>query len=295
MSPETEPLRRVPKPAPELDAEGEVDFGRYARAVLGKWWLLVLGVAIGGMLGFLYGQGGGSTYQAQATVYLGQPLSPAGTPLTTLASDPSGVATLARSQAIVNEVAAEVGMPARRLRLGITAALLGERNRQATSVALVGITVRGNDADNVEDAANLIAERVVTASSTFADTKVETLQQRLDGLQAQLESVTSRLDSLAASLEGSTAGSATEQLLQTNLLAVLEQQRADLTDRVFATEQLLDAAEEVERARVVTPAASTQVDARNTRTSTLVGAFLGLVLAALAALLWAPVSRLRAT
>ena len=74
MSPETEPLRRVPKPAPELDVEGEVDFGRYARAVLGKWWLLVLGVAIGGGLGFLYGQGGGSTYQAQATVYLGQPL-----------------------------------------------------------------------------------------------------------------------------------------------------------------------------------------------------------------------------
>ena len=75
----------------------------------------------------------------------------------------------------------------------------------------------------------------------------------------------------------------------------LEQQRADLTDRVFGTEQLLDAAEEVERARVVTPAASTKVDARNTRTSTLVGAFLGLVLAALAALLWAPVSRLRAS
>ena len=148
MSPETEPLRRVPKPAPELDAEGEVDFGRYARAVLGKWWLLLLGVLVGGALGFLYGQGGGSTYQAQATVYLGQPLSPTGTAVATLASDPSGVATLARSQAIVNDVAAEVGMPARRLRRGITAAILGERNRQTTNVALVGITVRGNNARN---------------------------------------------------------------------------------------------------------------------------------------------------
>ena len=295
MSPETEPLRRVPKPAPELDAEGEVDFGRYARAVLGKWWLLVLGVLIGGGLGFLYGQGGGSTYQAQATVYLGQPLSPTGVAVATLASDPSGVATLARSQAIVNDVAAEVGMPARRLRRGITAAVLGERQRQTTNVALVGITVRGKDAENTEDAANLIAERVVTASSTFADAKVETLQQRLDGLQAQLESVTSRLDTLTASLEGSTAGSSTEQLLQTNLLALLEQQRADLTDRVFATEQLLDAAEEVERARVVTPAAATKVDARSPRTSAVIGAFIGLVLAVLAALFWAPVSRLRAS
>ena len=124
---------------------------------------------------------------------------------------------------------------------------------------------------------------------------METLQQRLDGLQAQLESVTSRLDTVTASLEGSTAGSPTEQLLQTNLLAVLEQQRADLTDRIFATEQLLDAAEELERARVVSPAAATQVDARNARTSAIVGAFLGLVLAALAALLWAPISRLRAS
>jgi hypothetical protein len=295
MSPETEPLRRVPKPAPELDAEGEVDFGRYVRVVLGKWWLLLIGLLVGGALGFLYAQGGASTYQAQATVYLGQPLSPTGTAVATLASDPSGAATLARSQAIVNDVAAEVDMPARKLRRGITAAILGERNRQTTNVALVGISVRGNSARKVENAANLIAERVVAASSTFADAKVDTLQQRLDGLEAQLESVTSRLDTVAASVEEGTAGSSTEQLLQTNLLAVLEQQRADLTDRVFATEQLLDAAEEVERGRVVSPAAATQVNARNTKTSTVVGAFLGLVLASLVALLWAPVSRLRAS
>lgn len=294
MSPDSEPLRRVPAPAQELDAESDVDFGRYARAVLGKWWLLLLGAVVGGALGFLYGQTGGSTYQAQATVYLGQPLSSSGTAVATLASDPSGVATLARSQAIVNEVSAEVGIPPRRLRRAISSAVLGERNRQTTNVALIGITVRGSDPQRVEDAANLIAERVVAAASTYADAKIETLQRRLEGLQAQLDALEQRLAEVAASAEAGTAETSTEQLLQTNLLAVFEQQRADLSDRVFAAEQALEAAEEVERGRVVTPAAATKVNARSPRAATIVGAFLGLVLAALVALLWAPVSRRRA-
>jgi hypothetical protein len=294
MSPDSEPLRRVPAPAQELDAESDVDFGRYARAVLGKWWLLLLGAVVGGVLGLLYGQTGGSTYQAQATVYLGQPLSSAGTAVATLASDPSGVATLARSQAIVNEVSAEVGIPPRKLRRAISSALLGERNRQTTNVALIGITVRGSNAERVENAANLLAERVVAAASTYADAKIETLQGRLGGLQAQLDALEQRLDEVAASAEAGTAETSTEQLLQTNLLAVLEQQRADLSDRVFAAEQALEAAEEVERGRVVTPAAATKVNARSPRAATIVGAFLGLVLAALVALLWAPVSRRRA-
>ncbi len=295
MSPDSEPLRRVPAPTTELDAEREVDFGRYARVLLGKWWLLVLGALVGGLLGFLYGQTGGSTYQASATVYLGQPLSPTGTAVPSLASDPTGAATLARSQAVVNEVASEVGIPAAKLRRSISASVLGERNRQTTGVSLVGITVRGSNGERVENAANLVAERVVGLSSTYADAKAETLQQRLDGLQTQLDSVTARLDDVTAAIEENEGASSTEQLLQANLLAVLEQRRADLTDDVIAAEQQLEAAEEIERGRVVAPAAATRVDARNVRSSTIVGAFLGLVLAALAALLWAPASRLRAT
>jgi uncharacterized protein involved in exopolysaccharide biosynthesis len=294
MSPESEPLRRVPAPAEELDAEREVDFGRYARAVLGKWWLLVLGVVVGGVLGFLYGQTGGSTFQAQATVYLGQPLSPSGLAVATLSSDPSGVATVARSQSLINEVAAEVGMPARKLRRNTSSAVLGERNRQTTNVALIGITVRGTDRGKVEDASNLLAERVVARSSGYAESKIETLEQRRDVLQAQLDTVSTRLDDVAASLEAGT-GDATQQLVQTNVLAVLEQQRADLTDRVFSAEQLLEAAEEIERGQVVSEAAATRVDPRNARTSAIVGAFLGFVIAALAALLWEPIARRRRT
>ena len=84
-----------------------------------------------------------------------------------------------------------------------------------------------------------------------------------------------------------------DRLALSNLL-VLEQQRADVSEDLLATEQLLAQATEAERGRVVTEASAARVDARNTRTSIVVGAFIGLVLGALAALLWAPVGQLRA-
>ena len=293
MSPESEPLRRVPPPAADLDAEREVDFGRYARRIAGKWWLLLIGLVVGAVVGYLYGQTGGSTYQAQATVYLGQPLSLQLTPIQTLSSDPSGVAAIARSQAIVNEVSQQVGIPPAKLRRNISASVLGERNRQTTNVALIGITVRGSDGAKVEDAANQIAEKVVTSTSNYADAKTESLQQRLDAQQDQLDSLNGRIDEVTTQVEQGAGGSTTDQLLLTNLLATLEEQRADLTDRIFTTQQLLEAAQEVERGRVVSPAASAKVDARSARTSTVVGAFIGLILAMLAALAWPSASRLK--
>ncbi|MGH3113182.1 MAG: hypothetical protein ACRDOP_06925, partial [Gaiellaceae bacterium] len=70
---------------------------------------------------------------------------------------------------------------------------------------------------------------------------------------------------------------------------------ASAQDTILSVEQLLTVAREVERGRVVTEASAARVDARSTRTSIVVGAFIGLVLAALAALLWGPVVRLRAS
>ena len=87
-----------------------------------------------------------------------------------------------------------MGIPARKLRRNISAAVLGERNRQTTNVALIGITVRGKDGHKVEDAANLLAEKVVSSSSNYADAKIKGLQERVDAQQAQLESLNGRID-----------------------------------------------------------------------------------------------------
>ena len=254
MSPDSEPLRRVPAPAAELDSEREVDFGVYTRRILGKWWLLVLGAVVGGVLGFLYGQTGGSTYQAEATVYLGQPLSHQRRPVPSLSSDPTGVATLARSQAVVQDVAAEVGIPAGKLRRNISR-VLGERNnRQSSSVALIGIRVRGSDGQKVENAANPLGEEVVDgAFPGYVDAKTEGFQARLESQKRELESrIDQRIDQLKRDQPPPEAPTRTRALREI-LASLAEQRRGQLIELKTETEILLSlAAENVERGKQVT-------------------------------------------
>jgi len=292
MSPDSEPLRRAPRPAAELDAEREVDFAGYARAIVARWWLLVLGAVLGGVIGFLVGRADGSTFQAQAIVYLGQPLTATGSAgISSLASDPSGVAAIARSQEVIDEVAGQVGMSPAELRRGVSASALGERRAQS-AVTLVGITARGDERAPVEQAANLLAEEVVDRSSTYTDAKIATYEQRLEAQEERVAVLERHVDDVAAAIQGGSDLSSAEQLTLATLLAVHQEDLAGAQDQILSVEQLLTVAREVERGRIVTEASAARVDARSTRTSIVVGAFIGLLLGALAALLWGPLARL---
>jgi uncharacterized protein involved in exopolysaccharide biosynthesis len=88
----------------DLEAEQEVDFRRYWNAVLERWWLPVLGLALGLLAGYALALGGGDVYRAEATLYLGQPArrsraSPRIRARSTRSSTATGFSTRSRSEA----------------------------------------------------------------------------------------------------------------------------------------------------------------------------------------------------
>ena len=69
--------------------EAEVDLGRYGHALLARWWLLLAGLVVGAVLGYLTTLGGAQVYRAQAVTYMGQPLGAGQAPVQALNTNPS--------------------------------------------------------------------------------------------------------------------------------------------------------------------------------------------------------------
>src|SRR5947207_15121796 len=91
MSADTELRRRRERPLPELDAEEELELGRYWEALVARWWLPLAGLIAGVAVGYLLSLGGHKVYEAKATLYLGQPLSASGTQIQGPSTNPSSV------------------------------------------------------------------------------------------------------------------------------------------------------------------------------------------------------------
>ena len=67
-----------PEPVPDPDAEREVDLRSVWERIAARWWLPVLGLVLGAVIGFALALGGGKVYEAETLVAMGQPFSPNG-------------------------------------------------------------------------------------------------------------------------------------------------------------------------------------------------------------------------
>ena len=293
MSPDRE-LSRPRPPGPELEGEQEVDVGRYWWAVVARWWLVAAAIGAGIVIGFLVSLGGGQVYQARATVYLGQPLSPSGSSqVQSLQTNPSAVSQIVKSRSVVVAVADQVGVPPDRLRNGISSKPVAGSVAKLGQTPLVEVSVRGPWRRQSAEAANLLAEIVVDRTSGYADVKIDQLTQLRQAQQQQLDSAEAAIDRYRAGLETGSSLSSAERLVLVGLLDGVEQERGQLLEQKTQTELALSLAKEVERGQVVTRASATKVAARSRRTSMLVGAVIGLVAGVALALAWESVARRR--
>jgi uncharacterized protein involved in exopolysaccharide biosynthesis len=264
---------------PDLDAEQEVDLGRYGRTVAARWWLPVLGLVAGAIAGYLLSLGGGEVYRAQAVVYLGQPLGILGGNLVQSPNtNPSTARSIVRSESVVRRVASATGLSRATLRRGVSANPVEGNVARLGQTPLVQVAVKGPRPGRVAAAANQLARIVVQRLDDYAVTKITTLERQLDADETAIDGIEAAL--------GRPNVPSTDKLILQLRLTQLEQDRTQ-------TVQLLSLARNVEAPRIISRASAVETTARSPRNSIVVGGLIGLILGIAAALLWEPVTRRR--
>jgi hypothetical protein len=284
--------------APDLDDEQEVDLASAWQRLTLRWWLPVGGLLVGAVMGLALALSGGSVSRAETIVYLGQPFAPlGGGQIQSLATNPRTVSEIVRSESVIQDIARETGIPASKLRASIsTKELVATGQPRAGVNPLIEIGVKGDAGPRkIKAAADGLAARVVENVSVYVADKVELLEQQVAVSESQLQAVETRIQAAQRQqdtlIQDQSIPLDQRLLLSANLNSVIttaDARRTSLQDDLFEARQLLNLAESVESSRVVEPAAAVKTTARSSRTSLLVGALLGLLVGAIAALVAEP-------
>jgi len=270
-------VRSRPAP-PDLDAEAEVDLGGYGQAILARWWLLLLGLIVGAIVGYLTTVGGSQTFRAQATMYSGQPLGSGQSAVQAFQTNPSSAHTVVTSEQVVRRIAHQVGMTEGQLRNGTSVTAIQGFNSKLNQTPLIAVTVKGPEPGKAARAADALANALVAAFSTVSGPKVKVFNEQIATDKSCIKTTNALL--------GQSSLSTTDKIL---LQGRLQGCQSDLT----TTTQLSLLAKNVEAPRVITHAVAEKTAARSHRNATAVGALIGLILGAVAALLWDPIMRRR--
>ncbi len=254
------------------EAEQEVDFARYVRLLAVRWWLLAAGLVAGAVIGYLVSLGGSQVYSATATLYLGQPTSASGnSQLQTEQTNPSAVGTVVHSTLVELAVAARCKVKTSEFRKGIsTQTVTGYLSKNGQS-PLVQLTVQAKKAKVAQCAARGLASLVVKKLGTYAQGKIANFRRQIAFDDKDIRTI-------QAAIASPTISTTDKLILETTL-------RTDQQDKLAATQLLLQATQ-VEAPRVTAGAAAHKITARSRRNTVVIAALIGLILGALAALLW---------
>ena len=277
----------------ELDEEREVDLRSYWNALVARWWLPVIGVVAGLIVGYLFTLGGNQVYEATATLYLGQPYS-GNSPIQGLATNPTYVSQVIHSEAEARRAAAAAGLRPGQVKNNVsTQTIAGAKGAlKAGQTPLVSITLQGNSPKKVAVATTVLANDIVDQLSGFVDQKIAGYETLDRSYKVQLATNRQRVAAAQAAIRSAGGNLSPLDLLvlNSNLDAAIQEQGQLLQAQALNSQQLSQA-QNVERPQIVDRPIPAKTTARSTRNSMLVGGAIGLILGVIAALVWGPVTR----
>jgi hypothetical protein len=292
MSADTELRRRRERPLPELDAEEELELGRYWDALVARWWLPLAGLIAGIAVGYLLSLGGHKVYEAKATLYLGQPLSASNTPIQGPSTNPSSVHQVVTSAWAQRRAERVGGLPRGALsgRVSTQASQAGSTVTKTGVNPLVTVIATGSRPGRLANATNELAKiAAARVSGGYVATKIAFLRQQVAAQKAAEQSIDQTIAILRKGASSRSLSTA-ERLIIASQLNGQTLQRSQVVDLLATYQSQLTLAQTVEQSKILTPASAFKTTARSRRNSALVGGLIGLLLGIVAALLWEPVA-----
>jgi uncharacterized protein involved in exopolysaccharide biosynthesis len=271
----------------ELDAEREVDLARWRRALVALWWLPVIGLVIGAILGVLFSLRGGSNYKATALISLGQPTSPGGALVNGFGTNPRAISLIVSSADAQEQAANRADMRPSALRGHVSVAQVGTvtGSAAARTAPLISLTVTGTHPSTTAAAANALASIVVAQTTApYVGVKKRTFQITLDSVNGQLTSVKKRLAVIEAAANAAKRLDPLQQLVIVSQEDNAETRLGNLIAQQETLQQQLAFAKEVESAKVITAARAEKASAHSRPSSLLAGAFIGLIVGTIVAI-----------
>ena len=280
----------------ELEGEDEVDLRSAWTRIAARWWLPVAGLVSGAVVGVLVSVGGGDVYRAESLLYLGQPFTTSGGgQIQSLATNPRTVSEIVRSESALKRAAAESGLRLSQLRGHVSSQAVTAVGQTRAVSPLVEVVVDAPSGAKAQRAADSLARSVIRQVSTYVDRKIELLRRQITSGETELDSIDQRvaqaqgqLDQLQRDRSISPSERLIAGLSLNQSIGFAEQRRATVQEDLYANQQLLSLAVNVEKSRVVQAAAASRETATSRRNAAVVGGLAGLLLGTLAALVADP-------
>jgi uncharacterized protein involved in exopolysaccharide biosynthesis len=281
----------------ESEPEQEVDLRTLWERLQSYWWLPLVGLVLGAVVGVLVSLGSGQTWKADTLLYLGQPFTvQGGGQIQSLATNPRTVSEIVHSSFALKQAAAKSGLRLGQLRGHVTSKAVTTVGQTRITSPLVEISVNGPARVKVERATAALARAVIDQVSTYPDVKIRLLREQIASSQSELKNIDTRVTDAQNQLQSIVSDkslSSVEKLIATTSLnstiGFNEQRRGTVQQELFQNQQLLSLAINVEKSHVVQPASADRVTATSRRNAALIGALIGLILGAIAAYLAEPV------
>ena len=272
----------------DLRPEREIDLARWRGAIVARWWVVAAGLVAGALIGGIYPLTGGTTFNATILIARGQAFAPnSGTPVLTYLTSVNAIDQIATSPGSEAAAAAEAGVGVGELRHHVATLAIDESTGEVSPSGksnLVELSVSLTREKPAKVAVTALARIVeATTSSDYVVESVSILQARLAGYAGRIKSLEREIASLRSALSVTSNLASLDRLVVLSQLDQAEAAEGQTLDSQNATQEELLLSQNIERTQVINEARAEKSIGRTRRNSILVGALIGIIIAAMVA------------